>query len=570
MRYTLAWLSLCLIVIWFAACTSKTQVNELGLPSDSTTIERGRLAFEQNCSACHNFRTDGIGPQLAGITRRPLDWVRSFIRNPQALIDSGDSRALGMLERYSTVMPSFGHLPAEQIDEIISFMHTRKPVNRQRPRIEDPDALKDPIPDSIAKSSLVVDLQYVAQVPPSSDAQPRTRIAKLDYIPGTNELFVLDLRGKLFRLNGGEVQPYMDMQQLRPSFINTPGLATGFGSFAFHPEFGDNGLLYTGHSEAPGSAPADFAYHDSINVTVQWVLTEWKTKTPKSYPFAGEGRELLRINMVTGIHGMQEVTFNPYAKKGSKDYGLVYVGLGDGGSVEAGHLLAHDKSRLWGTIIRIDPSGRNSENGKYGIPADNPFAGEEGSRGEIYSMGFRNPHRISWTRSGLMLTTNIGQHHIESVNIIEPANDFGWPLREGTFVLDYLGDMHNVYPLAANDAENKISYPAVQYDHTEGAAISGGFEYTGNIVALKGKYFFGDIVNGRLFFVNVDDLKQGSQAPISEFSVAVGGKPTTMKELCGNDRVNLRFGKDAKGELYVFSKADGKIYRFTSPSRVNL
>ena len=63
------------------------------------------------------------------------------------------------------------------------------------------------------------------------------------------------------------------------------GLATGFGSFAFHPDFAKNGLLYTTHTEAPGSAPADFVYADSIKVTLQWVLTEWKVNDPNAAVF---------------------------------------------------------------------------------------------------------------------------------------------------------------------------------------------------------------------------------------------------------------------------------------------
>jgi len=73
----------------------------------------------------------------------------------------------------------------------------------------------------------------------------------------------------------------MDMAKLKPEFINEPGLGTGFGSFAFHPDFAKNGLLYTTHTEAPNSGKADFTYADSIKVTLQWVLTEWKAYEPK-------------------------------------------------------------------------------------------------------------------------------------------------------------------------------------------------------------------------------------------------------------------------------------------------
>ena len=94
-------------------------------------------------------------------------------------------------------------------------------------------------------------------------------------------------------------------------------------------------------------------------MTLQWVLTEWKTENPGAATFSGTGRELFRVNMVTGIHGIQEITFNPLAKPGDKDYGMLYIGVGDGGCVEEGYpFLTHSIEKIWGTILRIDPSGQ--------------------------------------------------------------------------------------------------------------------------------------------------------------------------------------------------------------------
>src|SRR5690606_29564350 len=104
-------------------------------------------------------------------------------------------------------------------------------------------------------------------------------------------------------------------------------------------------------------------------VTLQWVLTEWKTENPNAPVFSGSGRELLRINMVHRFHGMQEIAFNPVSKPGDDDYGLLYITIGDGGSVEFGYpVLVHSTEKIWGTIGRIDPAGNNSRNGQYGIP----------------------------------------------------------------------------------------------------------------------------------------------------------------------------------------------------------
>ena len=561
-----------LFLVYLNSCTTKTSTDSSSIPTDSASIANGQVLFTQNCSTCHNFKTDGIGPHLGGITKVvSVDWLKEFIKDPKTIIESNDERAQGLFSKFKTVMPSFTQYTDTQISELVAFIHTKKAPDSRKEFI-DPNALKDPIPGSIPMSDIVVNLELLTQIPPSSDEQQLTRIAKLDFQPNTDKLFVMDLRGKLYYLNGSKPEVYMDMSQLKPQFIHKPGLATGFGSFAFHPEFATNGLLYTSHTEAPGSAKADFDYADSIKVTLQWVLSEWKTKQPGTFPFSGESRELLRVNMVTPIHGMQEIVFNPLAKKGSEDYGLLYIGIGDGGSAESGYpFLCHSKEKIWGTVIRIDPTGNNSTNGHYGIPKNNPFVinGKDKTVKEIYAIGFRNPHRITWSKAGQLLVSSIGHHNVESLYIISAGSDSGWPVREGTFVIDPSQNMRNIYPLPADDAKNNITYPVAQYDHDEGNAIAGGFEYNGKALPqLVGKFVFSDIVKGRLFYVEMKDLKLGSQAPIKEWQVSLNGSIKTLSELSGAKKVDERFGRDIKGELYITTKPDGKVYRLISSSSV--
>jgi glucose/arabinose dehydrogenase len=161
-----------------------------------------------------------------------------------------------------------------------------------------------------------------------------------------------------------------------------------------------------------------------------------------------------------------------------------------------------------------------------------------------------------------MLASNIGQAHIESINLILRGHNYGWPIREGTFLVDPFGDINKVYPLPPDEAGLNVTYPAAQYDHDEGLAVSGGFEYTGSLVpGLMGKYLFADMNNGRLYFLDLKEVKPGSMATIREWKITLDGKPTSTAELCGSKRVDLRFGKDADGEVYIFSKQDGKIFR---------
>ncbi len=546
----------------------KEKVVVFSKPIDSLSIAKGQVLFTQNCTSCHQIKTDGIGPKLSGITSITSPaWVKKFVKNSQDVIAAGDERATQVFLKYKkAIMPSYSHLSEAELDAIIDYLATTKPIKNNLKK-DYGEGLKNPIPEPIEVSNLVVDVKQFSQFPVSSEngKYPLTRITKLAPQPSTGQLFVNDLRGKLYKIEGDTPLVYMDFAQLMPNFIHQPGLASGLGSFAFHPDFLNNGLLYTTHSEKTSSAKADFAYSDSIKVALQWVLTEWKIDNPASGIFSGKSREMMRVNVVSVIHGVQEITFNPMAKKGDADYGFLYIGIGDGGAAENGYsFLTNKEERIWGKILRIDPAGRNSKNGKYGIPPTNPYVKSTNKKAlkEIFASGFRNPHRIMWTSKGDMLTVNIGHANIESLYKIEAGRNYGWPIREGKFMIHTDGDMNQVYPLPANDKTYNITYPVATFDHDEAKAITGGYEYTDSLIpALKGKYLFGDIPTGRLFYLDAANLKQGQTAKIKEWKLTLNGKSETLRNLCGNDRIDLHFGIDAQGEMYIMTKADGRVYQ---------
>ena len=92
-----------------------------------------------------------------------------------------------------------------------------------------------------------------------------------------------------------------------------------------------------------------------------------------------------------------------------------------------------------------------------------------------------------------------------------------------------------------------------------------GFEYAGkNLPELKGKFVFGDIVKGRMFYIEMKDIKPGTQATIKEWQLSIDGKITTLSKLCGSDKADERFGQDRNGELYLTTKPDGMVYRLVS------
>lgn len=569
-RTTVGLLTTCLLMVGGAESRAQAPrrpvaATSRAISTDPKLVVRGERLFENQCSPCHNFRQKGIGPSLGqATTESSPDWLRAFIRNAPGQIARRDPRALRLYEEYKQAMPAFPHLTATDVEALLAYLHG----NRQaEPTASETDAaLSDPIPEKIPKSGLRLGLEEVLTAPATAPKAPLARLNKMAVLPGPpDRVFLQELRGLLYELAGNDLRVAMDIRPLRPRFTHAPGLATGFGSFAFHPEFLKNGLLYTTHAEPAGMAPADFAYADSVRVALQWVLTEWKIENPTAPTFAGPGRELLRVNVVTAIHGMQDIAFNPLAQPGSPDYGLLYVGIGDGGATEHGHGdLCADNRHVWGSVLRIDPGDRNARNGRYGIPPDNPFVGDPAAVGEIYCRGFRNPNRLTWTPDGRLLVTDIGQANAEELNVALAGADYGWPHREGTFRLNPAGKMNLVYPRPADEAPGRYAYPAAQYDHDEGNAISGGVVYTGSAVpALRGKYVFGDVVNGRVFFVESSALHPGVLAPIQELDVEVAGRPTTFQQRTGAKKTDFRIGTGLNGELYFFTKTDGKLYRVT-------
>ena len=174
-----------------------------------------------------------------------------------------------------------------------------------------------------------------------------------------------------------------------------------------------------------------------------------------------------------------------------------------------------------------------------------------------------------------MFLGNIGQHRIESVYEVRAGDNFGWSEREGPFVFRNDDPDCNVYPLPRDDGRFGYTYPVAAYDHNVspdapcrdvGVAVIGSFVYRGDDVPeLRGTYVFGDDVDGSLYSTDASQMRSGSKlAPISQLMLYdETGQRVTMQDLAGDDRVDLRFGQDGDGALYILSKANGTIWKVT-------
>lgn len=440
--------------------------------------------------------------------------------------------------------------------------------------------ISDPLPEAIPTGSLQVKLIDFIQAPATSNNAPKARISFLTHAnDNSGRLFFNDLRGYLYVVQNGAMSTYLALKENFPQFVDAPGLGTGFMFFAFHPEFASNGKFYTIHSEKNATESADYLPVKRTADEFDSVLNEWTTTNPAANTFdaAGSVRELLRVRFSSRFHNFQQIAFNPNTRPGAADYGLLYLSLGDGEVQTAATWTdgAQNLAYPHGKILRIDPAGNNSPNGRYGIPADNPFVGQSGKLGEIWAYGLRNPHRFSWDQggSGKLILTNIGEQNIESIYLGSKGANYGWNEREGEFLFQ-TNDQNNVYPLPTNDASLGYTYPVAMYDHDEGEAVVGGFVYRGAAIReLQGKYLFGDIVKGRIFYIEESAITPqaaavGNNAQVYELKlVDSSNKPVTLLNLVApSTRVDLRFGLAADGEIFVSSKQNGQIWQLVAAS----
>ncbi|MBW2268789.1 MAG: PQQ-dependent sugar dehydrogenase [Deltaproteobacteria bacterium] len=434
---------------------------------------------------------------------------------------------------------------------------------------------------AILDDGLTADIEDVIQLPASAGSAPLARINVLREVPdGSGRLFVNDLRGRLYAIDAATVHTYLDLATLRPLLKTSPGLASGFVSFAFHPGFASNKHFYTVHSEPEGLTPPTLGPAVPTSIDQHAVLTEWTATDPAANSFSGTSRELMRIASPHRFHGLGEIAFDPAPQPGDPDYGWLYIGNGDHGSIVNGE--PQQLQRLdtpLGALLRIVPLGGDGSAYSYGIPSSNPNVGDgdPATLDEIYAYGFRNAHRITWGVGALAgpYVTDIGQANVEELNVLAAGANYGWPEREGTFALDGASDPGTVFALPGNDASFGYGYPVAQYDHDEGRAIAGGFVFQADPASpLYGKFIFGDIVTGRILYADAaemlaaDDGDPATAAQLYELTLLVAGSPTSLLDVVraelsqpGLDRVDLRFGMDLQGNLYVTTKQDGFIRR---------
>jgi glucose/arabinose dehydrogenase len=424
-------------------------------------------------------------------------------------------------------------------------------------------------------------IEWFTQLPATAAQPARAAAQQIKALPdGSGRMFVNDTRGILYVTNkaGGAPAPYLDLRTAGIGFSNAAHtIQTGLMSVAFHPNFNRNPdqpgyrTFYTIDTTLPSAGTAGWSV-PGAPVNHHNVVREWTVADPAAATASVTGmREVMRVAQPFTDHGAGTIAFNPTATPADADYGKLYIGMGDGGGTNDPFGSAQSLTSPFGKILRIDPADPDGAGPlTYAVPADNPFVGEAGARGEVWAYGLRNPQQFDWSSDGRMFIADIGQSRIEEVNLGQAGANYGWPLREGSFA--HAGS--DIYDTPVNDG--RFVDPIAQYDHEEIirdgvsnlASIGSAILYEGSLVpALIGKMVVSDLVSGRLFYFDPDAVVPGENPVLRELRLTLGGLPTTMRDLEGysrTDRVDLRLGIDADGELYLITKGDGDIYRFVS------
>jgi len=330
--------------------------------------------------------------------------------------------------------------------------------------------------------------------------------------------------------------PFLDLTDRVRSPANGGGNEQGLLSVAFPPDYTHKGYFYVYYTNEDGN-----------NVVARFHLTG----DPNLADPASEERILLLQHPGEDNHNGGQLAFGAD--------GYLYIGTGDGGGGGDPNGNAQNPASLLGKILRIDveytvppasyalylPCIQNNEGqyqaSPYRIPPDNPFVNTPGYRGEIWSMGMRNPWRFSFDRQTHDLWIgDVGQNIYEEVDF-QPASsaggeNYGWNVWEGK----------HCYNASTCDSTG-MTPPVAEYDHGQGCSITGGYVYRGtDYPALQGIYLYADYCSGKIWGLQYDGTWQSQKLLDSGLNIS-------------------SFGEGESGEVYLADLSGGAIYRVTAP-----
>ncbi|NDJ54617.1 MAG: glucose dehydrogenase [Chloroflexi bacterium] len=331
---------------------------------------------------------------------------------------------------------------------------------------------------------------------------------------GSNRLFVVEKQGTIRILDSaGDLQPtpFLDIRDR----VGSGGSEQGLLGLAFHPNYTENGHFYVNYTNETGNT----------------VISRFNVTDDPNVADPNSEMMMFRLPQPASNHNGGGLVFGPD--------GYLYIGTGDGGAAGDRYGNGQNTQTLLGAMLRVDVDGGTP----YAIPADNPFVDDPNVLDEIWAYGLRNPWRYSFDRlTGDLFIADVGQNAFEEVHF-QPADstggqNYGWPIMEG----------YNCFPAGTNCDQTGLTLPILEYSHSLGCSITGGYIYRGDThPAMQGVYIFGDFCSGRIWGLAQDAQGSWQQALLTQVNLQIAA-----------------FGEAEDGSIYVVDIRDGGIWEVTA------
>jgi glucose/arabinose dehydrogenase len=314
-------------------------------------------------------------------------------------------------------------------------------------------------------------------------------------------IFVVEQGGRIRVVRNGVLQttPFLDISTRVLS-----GGERGLLSVAFHPQYATNHFFYVYFTTQTNGDIRIERFTTTSNAEVADPATSKLIITAPHSTYPNHNGGLL--------------AFGPD--------GMLYAGLGDGGS--GGDPLGNGQNfnSLLGSLLRLDVDHGDP----FTIPADNPFVGQANHRGEVWAKGLRNPWRYAFDApTGLLYIADVGQGAHEEVDVVAADRaglNYGWNVMEGLSCYN-----------ASTCTQTGFELPLIDYGHNGPCSITGGYVYRGSAIpAIRGHYFYSDYCAGFLRSFRYQD-----------------GVPVDQKDWGLTSTAVTSFGVDFAGELYMMS-----------------
>ena len=349
---------------------------------------------------------------------------------------------------------------------------------------------------ALAQSAKQIDTLYAGDVPVQV-MEVATGLDKpwgMAFLPG-GDMLVTELAGELLRVSpdGTTSAP---LEGTPDVFAQGQG---GLMDVALAPDFAESRTVYLSYAEAGEGGTAGTALGRGTlsedGSAIEGFETLWRQKKVEG-----------------GAHFGNRIAFD--------GAGHVFLALGE--RFKFGP--AQDLSDTLGAVIRLNLDGS--------VPEDNPFVGQEGAAGEIWSYGHRNVEAAIWhPELEQIWLAEMGPMGGDELNAVERGANHGWPvvswginydgveIPDPTEFPDYADAVHHWNPVRSPSGMILYSgemFPSWQGDLFFGSLSAGGVEH----VDMDGGEVAG--TNFLPFNTRIREVDQGPEGAIYLLTNASG------------------------------------------------